>query len=302
MRPIPPQRAEFQSAIEDLAENLKFSTPELKERIISIYKGLGSMGFYMYVDKNKNVIYAYNLEGTTRRTVRHENDVDVNYGFNPATGQTWAEVTSEPIRTPNSQVTTRIYKDPVWRFLYHEIKKLQGKLVNDPRDTRWDDSRFQRSAFHTGEHMNPKIAQQELEDRYFNRSARFPAGIPADPTVNMSEEDAQTWWDMNEEHGDLLKKANSDVVRKMHGPVQDIQRVLVFSKLSDEEADEVRNWIKRELGLPHRPLPNSASDALHAAARKLQGPVKELSGVLAFMPKQDKDEAYRWLAKELQLR
>ena len=299
MRPIPPQRAEFQSAIEDLAEYLKLSTPELKERVISIYKGLGSMGFFMYVNKTKNVIYAYNLEGTSRRTVRHENDVNVNYEFNPATGQTWAEVTSEPIRTPNSHVTTRIYKDPVWRFLYHEIKKLLGDVINDPRDTRWDDSRFQRSAFHTGENMNPKVAQQELEDRYFNRSARFPAGIPADPTVNMSEEDAQTWWDMNEEHGDLLKKASSDVIRKIQKPVQDIQRVLVFAGLSEEEADEVRNWINRELGQPHRPLPNSASDALHAAARKLHGPIRELGGILAFLPKQDKDEAYRWLAKEL---
>lgn len=37
--------------------------------------------------------------------------------------------------------------------------------------------------------------------------ARFPEGVPADPTQNMSEEDAQKWHDMNEEYGDQFKTA-----------------------------------------------------------------------------------------------
>jgi hypothetical protein len=40
-----------------------------------------------------------------------------------------------------------------------------------------------------------------------SKDARFEAGKPADPTKNMSPEDAATWKDMNEEYGDKFKKA-----------------------------------------------------------------------------------------------
>lgn len=41
------------------------------------------------------------------------------------------------------------------------------------------------------------------------KKARFEEGKPADPTEEMSEEDAKKWEEMNEEHGDKLKEAGS---------------------------------------------------------------------------------------------
>ena len=45
-------------------------------------------------------------------------------------------------------------------------------------------------------------------DSYMHPTARFEEGVHADPTEYMSEEDADTWWDMNEEHGDKFKTAD----------------------------------------------------------------------------------------------
>ena len=48
--------------------------------------------------------------------------------------------------------------------------------------------------------MNSDLAALE-------RMARFPEGVSADPTKNMSPEDAAKWKAMNEEHGDKFKQA-----------------------------------------------------------------------------------------------
>ncbi len=44
----------------------------------------------------------------------------------------------------------------------------------------------------------------------FERLSKFPEGEPADPTVNMTQEQAEEWQAMNEEHGDRFKKARRD--------------------------------------------------------------------------------------------
>ena len=42
-----------------------------------------------------------------------------------------------------------------------------------------------------------------------SRTSRFEAGVPADPTKNMSEEDAAEWKKMNEKYRDKFKTARS---------------------------------------------------------------------------------------------
>ena len=108
MRPIPPQRAEFQSAIEGLRKNLKTKIPELKEKIISIYKGLASSGFWVTHRLNEGSIYAY-----WRANVQHENDLWLHYSFDKTTGQTWAEVYVKPFNEPRSSERVIVYKEPV---------------------------------------------------------------------------------------------------------------------------------------------------------------------------------------------
>lgn len=39
--------------------------------------------------------------------------------------------------------------------------------------------------------------------------SRFEKGVPADPTENMSEEDAEKWEEMKDEYGDKFKKDSS---------------------------------------------------------------------------------------------
>ena len=45
--------------------------------------------------------------------------------------------------------------------------------------------------------------------------AKFPKGVPADPTQNMSPEDKAKWEEMNEEHGDKFKTAGGISVNRM---------------------------------------------------------------------------------------
>ena len=50
--------------------------------------------------------------------------------------------------------------------------------------------------------------------QYNWKIARFEAGVPADPTKNMSEEDKAKWQAMNEEYGDKFKTAASSAELK----------------------------------------------------------------------------------------
>jgi len=54
------------------------------------------------------------------------------------------------------------------------------------------------------------------------RQSRFEQGKPADPTENMSPEDAKKWKDMNEEHGDNFKSASSsDRISRLVQSIED---------------------------------------------------------------------------------
>jgi hypothetical protein len=55
------------------------------------------------------------------------------------------------------------------------------------------------------EKMVRRIVARYQEARL--QEARFEKGVPADPTINMSEEDVEMWWEMNDKFKDKLKKA-----------------------------------------------------------------------------------------------
>lgn len=44
--------------------------------------------------------------------------------------------------------------------------------------------------------------------------ARFPKGIPADPTINMDPEDAKVWREMNEKYKDVVKEKAKEMAKK----------------------------------------------------------------------------------------
>jgi hypothetical protein len=60
------------------------------------------------------------------------------------------------------------------------------------------------------------------------KNAKYPKGQPADPTENMSPEDAAKWKAMNEEYGDKMKTADTDVIRQVD------QMVPVFIRYLNE--------------------------------------------------------------------
>lgn len=68
-------------------------------------------------------------------------------------------------------------------------------------------SDFKRQLIRLGEE-NPSLRRhlRPILDEVTNRRAKFPEGKPADPTENMSEEDAEKWEEMNEEYGDVVKE------------------------------------------------------------------------------------------------
>jgi hypothetical protein len=77
--------------------------------------------------------------------------------------------------------------------------------------------------------------------------ARFEEGKPADPTENMSEEDAKEWEDMNEEHGDKFKKAsvenlnrNASIVEKTLSRVAATGRKIDQLEAAGKRFDSVR--------------------------------------------------------------
>lgn len=75
--------------------------------------------------------------------------------------------------------------------------------------------------------------------------ARFEEGVPADPTVNMSEEDAAEWEEMNEEYGDQFKTAAHRLDRQRgHQLVPNsLARKLPAIYSQEGEADPIV-WVK----------------------------------------------------------
>ena len=72
----------------------------------------------------------------------------------------------------------------------------EGGSDLDDLDESWDN-------FLAGE-----ITLKDLQDNPPGKTARFEEGVSADPTKNMSPEDAQKWKEMNEEHRDNFKTSS----------------------------------------------------------------------------------------------
>jgi len=60
---------------------------------------------------------------------------------------------------------------------------------------------------HKKDPRSQEYMSQPSEEAMWNRSARFEEGKPADPTSQMSEEDAKKWEEMNDKFEDKFKKA-----------------------------------------------------------------------------------------------
>lgn len=79
-------------------------------------------------------------------------------------------------------------------------------------------------------------AMTELE-----RMARFEEGVSADPTQNMSEEDAQKWQDMNDEHGDNFKTAFAELSKLADDPMADLE-ILAEGCPDNLDAEACKEW------------------------------------------------------------
>ena len=75
-----------------------------------------------------------------------------------------------------------------------------------------------------------KMKAANLQDK----GARFEAGVSADPTKNMSPEDAQTWQEMNEKHRDNFKMAKNLPT--------DVERYVKEVKESNPDYDDAKTW------------------------------------------------------------
>jgi hypothetical protein len=90
---------------------------------------------------------------------------------------------------------------PMWRLMAYagdvhspHVRHLDVKVTLDTAEgplKRWVSAAWK------------KMASQKEQ----GKQARFEEGVSADPTANMSPEDAATWKAMNEEHGDKFKTA-----------------------------------------------------------------------------------------------
>lgn len=92
-----------------------------------------------------------------------------------------------------------------------------GHYASEKKGSDEKESRFEEGKpADPTENMSKEDASKWKEEHDKNKdnfkaaevTARFEAGKPADPTQNMSEEDAAQWKAMNEEHGDKFKSAS----------------------------------------------------------------------------------------------
>lgn len=89
---------------------------------------------------------------------------------------------------------------------------------------------------------NPEI-REDLMPVLKEHDARFEEGKPADPTENMSPEDAEKWEQMKEEHGDKFKEsAHQKVARSLFKELVDYRAMMKFRaevKKHDEQSAEL---------------------------------------------------------------
>jgi len=103
--------------------------------------------------------------------------------------------------------------------------------------------------------------------------ARYEKGVPADPTENMSQEDARVWEDMNDEYGDKLKQAATEkylyVYTGANGPISNEFGSPNFAMAESIAKKNKRGWFddaENFLGLDE-----GASDSQVERAAKSKG-------------------------------
>lgn len=124
---------------------------ELSEKILSIKKGLESMGFGTKLDTTIGMLTASSIRG------HYENVIKVEFIFPvgedkrvlsalrnkvPPAGGVF--ITATPILPSRKKPYTTPPMTPIWRNIYRMILDLRGKDLSDTRDSRWDDPRFQK--------------------------------------------------------------------------------------------------------------------------------------------------------------
>lgn len=83
-----------------------------------------------------------------------------------------------------------------------------------------------------------------------SKLARFESGVPADPTKNMSEEDAAAWKAMNEKHRDKFKKASlaRRVVSKFRkSRVASLNDTQTLGQLIEMEVESMTDELPRDV-------------------------------------------------------
>ena len=106
----------------------------------------------------------------------------------------------------------------------HLVEKFQG--AKDARQDLIDEA---------GKAPSWKVAAENLAEMALR--SRFEEGVPADPTENMNEEDAEEWDRQKEEHKDEFKAASVWKVSTYSEPeVEMIQELKNRSTISFEEA------------------------------------------------------------------
>jgi hypothetical protein len=91
------------------------------------------------------------------------------------------------------------------------------------------------------------------------KEGKFEKGKPADPTENMSPEDAKEWKDQTEEHKDEFKAASYREAAGLDPKAS--------TKLVEELADELASYFKSKLGSPARKTIASEADVEKFVAR-----------------------------------
>jgi hypothetical protein len=147
------------------------------------------------------------------------------------------------------------------------VSNVDPRLAESAKQSRFEEG---KPADPTKE-MSPEDAKKweesndEHEDKFKKKEARFEGGKPADPTKHMSPEDAKKWEDANDEHGDKFKKEAfaNDVYRA----VAKVQRALtheVINPLKVLARSVDDQGIYRMAGGEYRP-DTQVSDVVRAA-------------------------------------
>ena len=77
--------------------------------------------------------------------------------------------------------------------------------------------------------------------------SRFEKGKPADPTKNMSSEDAKKWWDEHEKNKDNFKSASEEIVLTRQAKDQGHAITIVSVPPREEDTIPVPLDVSREL-------------------------------------------------------